>query len=252
MIANRNTLFWHFPDLYYFAKDRQSRFIAANPAFLEMAGAKSEEALLGKTDYDIWLRFLAEKYVSDDQAVMATGRPLINKIELIIQSDRSTDWFATTKVPLFDPGGVLVGIEGVCRYLKKSGTPVKPVLEMSVVFDYVMENYSRKIEVPELAAMVSMSVKQLERKFKKEYGTLPMKYINRIRLDAACQLLVKTRLPISKVAMETGFYDSSHFANQFVKGMGLSPKEYREKHHDRTVPTLPELGPSQLPPAGDD
>ena len=246
-MVNRNTLFWHFPDLSYFVKDRQSRFVAANPAFLEMAGVKSEQALLGKTDYDIWLRFLAEKYVSDDRAVMDTGRPLINKIELIIQSDRSTDWFATTKVPLRDATGEIVGIEGVCRYLKKSGSPVKPVLEMSAVFDFVMEHYSRKIEVPELAAMVSMSVKQLERKFKKEYGTLPMKYINRIRLDAACQLLVKTRMPISKVAMETGFYDSSHFANQFVKSMGISPKEYREKHYDRKIPTLPDLDPSRLP-----
>ena len=107
-------------------------------------------------------------------------------------------------------------------------------------------HHAAPCEVPELAAMVSMSVKQLERKFKKEYGTLPMKYINRIRLDAACQLLVKTRLPISKVATETGFYDSSHFANQFVKNMGLSPKEYREKHLDHTLPKLPEIDPSRL------
>ena len=165
MNAHRNSLFWHFPDLYYFAKDRQSRFIAANPAFLEMAGVKGEEALLGKTDYDIWPHFLADKYVNDDRAVLSAGRSLINKIELIIQSDRSTDWFATTKVPLQGADGGIIGLEGVCRYLKKSGAPVKPVLEMSAVFDYVMEHYSRKIEVPELAAMVSMSVKQLERKF---------------------------------------------------------------------------------------
>ena len=241
MIPHKADLFLHFPDLVYFAKDKQGRFIAVNPAFLELIGAKSEAEILGKTDFDVWPRFLAENYVRDDKAVMASGHVLANKIELVIQTDRSTDWFATTKASLRNENGDIVGMEGISRYLKQSRTPLKPALEMSAVFTYIMENYHKKIEIPELAAMLSVSVKQFERKFKRDYGTGPMKYINRIRLDAACQLLVKTSLAISKIAMDSGFYDSSHFSNQFIKSIGLTPKNYREKHRRPEAPKLPEL-----------
>jgi PAS domain S-box-containing protein len=98
-------LMQHMPDLGYFAKDRQGRFIAVNPAFAEIAGAGSPERLLGKTDYDIWPHFLADHYLKDDAQVMKTGKPFVNKIELVIRQDRSTEWFATTKVPLPGPEG---------------------------------------------------------------------------------------------------------------------------------------------------
>ena len=78
--------------------------------------------------------------------------------------------------------------------------------------------------------MASLSLKQFERNFKQEYGEVPVSYIQRIRSEAARQLLVMTDLPIAKIARETGFYDGSHLSHQFRKYTGLSPKAYREKH----------------------
>lgn len=233
-------LLQHMPDLGYFAKDRQGRFIAVNTAFAEIAGESDPNRLLGKTDYDIWPHFLADHYLKDDAQVMKTGTPLVNKIELVIRQDRSTEWFATTKVPLAGPGGPEVpegeaaGIEGICRYLKKAKTPDEKTLRMPAVMAYIMEHYAERIEIPALAAMVSLSVKQFERKFKQEYAEVPVKYIQRIRLDAARQLLAMTHLTIAQVSRETGFYDSSHFSNQFCKYTGYTPKVFRQKHFKAT------------------
>lgn len=226
-------LFRHLSDLAWFAKDRQGRFIGANAGFLEMSGVKTEAQLLGKSDFEIWPRFLAEHYVKDDARVMDTSQPVSNRIELVLRKDRSTDWFATTKVPLIDAAGNVLGLEGVCRYLKKGKAPVEPVLEMQPVIDHIMENYARKLDVPALAAMASLSVKQFERRFKKEYGAVPIQFIQRIRLDAARQLLAGTRLTIAQISRETGFYDSSHFSHQFQKYTGLAPMAFRQAHGRR-------------------
>jgi transcriptional regulator GlxA family with amidase domain len=161
---------------------------------------------------------------------MATGIPLINKVELVLRRDRSADWFATTKVPLVDAGGAVIGIEGICRHLKKAKVPAKAPLAFPDVLEYIMEYYHEKIDVPDLAAMASLSVKQFERRFKREYGMLPARYIQRIRLDAACQLLAVTDFPVARIGTETGFYDNSHFSRLFARYTGLSPKAFREKH----------------------
>lgn len=224
------TLMQHMPDLGYFAKDRAGRFIAVNLAFAEIAGTEKPEGLLGKTDHDIWPRFLADHYLQDDDRVIRTGAPMVNKIELVIRHDRSTEWFATTKVPLAGPAGEVAGVEGVCRYLKKAKTPDEKALRMPAVMAHIMEHYAERIEIPALAAMASLSVKQFERKFKQEFAEVPVKYIQRIRLDAACQLLAMTRLTIAQVGRETGFYDSSHFSNQFSRYTGETPKAFRKKH----------------------
>lgn len=229
-IPGAHALLRHLPDIGYFAKDRQGRFIAANASFLAMTGCKTEAQLLGRTDFDFWPRFLAEYYVKDDARVMESAAPLVNKVELILRRGRSSDWFATTKVPLLGQSGEVTGVEGICRYLRKARAPAEPVLTLSPAIDHIMEHYARKIDVPALAAMVSLSVKQFERRFKREYGAVPVQYILRIRLDAARQLLAGTRLSIAQIGRETGFYDNSHFTHQFHKYTGFSPKAFREKH----------------------
>ncbi len=226
----RQALLRHQPDLCYFAKDLKGRFIAANAGFVAMIGLKTEGQVLAKTDFQVWPGFLAEQYTKDDAMVIASGAPLVNKVELVLRRDRTASWFATTKAPLRDPGGAIVGIEGLCRHLKKAKEPPEKSLRMPAVIGHIMDNYAGKIDIPALAALEYLSVKQFERRFKQEYGMVPVKYIQRIRLDAARQLLAVTRLPIARIGREAGFYDGSHFSHQFTKYTGLSPKAFREKH----------------------
>ncbi len=220
----------YLTDLAYFSKDRQGRFLTVNSAFIEIAGLRTEWDIIGKTDFDIWPRFLAEHYVKDDARVLELGLPSVNRVELVLGRDRVSDWFTTTKVPVMNASGEVSGLEGVCRYFKKGNAPQEPSKLMTSVIEFIMQNYPHKIDIPALANMVSLSVKQFERNFKQKYGEVPVRYIQRIRLDASRQLLVMTQLPIAQISRETGFYDSSHFAHQFLKYTGLTPKAYREKH----------------------
>src|SRR5882762_3441441 len=89
----------YLPDTYFFAKDREGRFVAANACFVNGCGFKEESELIGKTDLDVWPHHLAEGYRSDDRRVMQSGKPIINKLELSKNPKGGSDWFCTTKIP---------------------------------------------------------------------------------------------------------------------------------------------------------
>jgi two-component system cell cycle sensor histidine kinase/response regulator CckA len=94
-------------------KDVDGRFLAVNKVFAEACGQSSPEALVGKTDLDVWPRELAEAYRADDAAVMASGRQ--KAVEEPIASVDGTRWFETYKSPVYAPDGSIVGTTGVAR-----------------------------------------------------------------------------------------------------------------------------------------
>lgn len=99
------------PDTMY-VKDREGRFAMVNQAVAEMLGVASPDALIGKTDFDLFPPELATQYDRDDRAIMESGVPLLNKEEPVIHADGSSHWISTTKVPLHDLEGRVVGLVG--------------------------------------------------------------------------------------------------------------------------------------------
>ncbi len=108
------TLIDNLPDLIY-VKDAESRFITGNTAVAHLMGGMRPEDLVGKADADFYPRELASKFRADEEAVMRSGEPLINRIENVIGADGETRWFSTSKVPVRDGDGKVTGIVGVGR-----------------------------------------------------------------------------------------------------------------------------------------
>ncbi|RME18764.1 MAG: PAS domain S-box protein, partial [Candidatus Zixiibacteriota bacterium] len=107
------TLIDNLPDTVYI-KDAQSRFIAGNKTVARKMGAASPEELIGKTDYDFYDKVYADEYFADEQEIIRTGVPLINKEETNFDARTGNKrWLLTTKVPLFDKDGNPTAIIGV-------------------------------------------------------------------------------------------------------------------------------------------
>jgi transcriptional regulator GlxA family with amidase domain len=125
------------------------------------------------------------------------------------------------------------------RDYQKSGEVLQPLSDMQKVVDHIFENYEQKISLNELADCACLSVSQLIRNFKKVFRATPQQFLLKVRLDAACQMLVSTDLTISQIAQRTGFYDHSHFAKQFTENKQMSPKRYRKRYieHAHHIPT---------------
>ena len=104
----------NMPDLIY-VKDDESRFVLANRALAQLMGAKNPEDLLGKTDFDYFPKELATAYYSDEQAILQTGLPLLNQEERSVDAEGNAKWLSTSKVPLRDRQGEVLGIIGIGR-----------------------------------------------------------------------------------------------------------------------------------------
>jgi PAS domain S-box-containing protein len=103
----------NIPDSIYF-KDEKSRFIKVNKAKAEHSNVTPDK-MIGKTDYEFLHEKDAEAIHVDDNIVMETGQPIINKIEKLTGGDEKTRWISVTKVPRFDPEGNIIGTMGISR-----------------------------------------------------------------------------------------------------------------------------------------
>lgn len=109
------TLIDNIPDSI-FVKDSESRFLINNTAHLHCLGVTTQAEALGKTDFDIFPRELADQFYADEQKVLRLGRPLYNKEEHIVdQLTGNPRWLWTSKIPLFDAAGQVKGLVGISR-----------------------------------------------------------------------------------------------------------------------------------------
>jgi two-component system sensor histidine kinase/response regulator len=108
------TLMDNLPD-YIFVKDTHSRFLTTNVAHLRVLKADSLDEVIGKTDFDFFPRELAERYYADEQAIIASGAPLLEREEYTFDPSGGKQWLLTTKVPLRDGSGGVVGLVGMCH-----------------------------------------------------------------------------------------------------------------------------------------
>jgi len=104
----------NIPEFMY-VKDIDSRFVVANPHLAHAVGVKSTEELLGKTDHDFYPPELANAFYEDEQNVIRTGKPLYNREEKGVDSEGNQIDILTTKVPIRDSEGQVIGIAGVGR-----------------------------------------------------------------------------------------------------------------------------------------
>jgi len=98
---------------FVFWKDTNSVYLGCNRLFAENAGLSSPEKIIGLGDLDLpWRDTEAESYRADDQSVIKTGRPKINYEETQLTADGHTMAVRTSKIPLVDSKGAIVGVLG--------------------------------------------------------------------------------------------------------------------------------------------
>ena len=85
-----------------------------------------------------------------------------------------------------------------------------------------------------LITLPVMSLRNFARVFKRETGTTPAHFLERIRLEAAVKRLEETGLALETIARECGFQSAEHFRLAFVRCFGISPAQYRDRFRPGT------------------
>jgi PAS domain S-box-containing protein len=109
-----HTLMDNVPHSIYF-KDQSSRFIRINQALARLFDLDDPLQAVGKTDADFFGPEHAQQALSDEQAIIRSGQPLVDREEKEVWPDGRVTWALTTKMPLRDPGGRIVGTFGISR-----------------------------------------------------------------------------------------------------------------------------------------
>ena len=94
---------------------------------------------------------------------------------------------------------------------------------------YITEHLNENMSISEIADAVYLNPQYFMRLFKKETGKSVLEFITESRLNNAKNLLIKTNLPITEVALNVGYDNFSYFSKMFKRNTGVSPSEYRKK-----------------------
>lgn len=229
-------LFDYLEDTPLWLKDEAGHYEWVNVSFLLNFGVKTRAEIIGRTDYDICSEVLANQYRIDDERVLQ-GERVLGRVELVGRFDHTVRWCVTSKVPIRDVKGRIVGTAGVTRPLGEMapGTPAAPSdSPLSVAIRFISQHYADRITNEDLAKACGLSVRAFERQFQAAYNTSPHDYLRQLRVRMSCSALVFSRRSLAEVATEFGFADQSHFTKEFRRIMTETPRAYRTRFQQRS------------------
>ena len=113
-----NAFLHNVPDHVYF-KDLESRFITASTSQMNALGCSTQSALRGRTDFDFFNPEHATRAYEDEQRIIRTGQPMLGKLENETWPDGRVTWVLTSKLPLRNERGEIIGTFGVSKDVTK-------------------------------------------------------------------------------------------------------------------------------------
>lgn len=218
------------PDIAFFVKDTEARYVLANLTLAQRCGFRDKHALLGKTAEQVFPARFGRIYTVQDKSVLALGRKIIDQLELHLYPGRRAGWCLTCKLPLFGPDGNIAGIAGISRDLHAPEATHPAYSRLAAAVRHIQDNYAQPLQLSQLARIADMSIAQIERYFHKIFHLTPRQVLLKARLDAASTLLAGDT-SITEIAAACGYHDHSAFTRQFKATVSITPSEYRTLLH---------------------
>ncbi len=175
-------------------------------------------------------KFIARAMVLSERGIQIVGQTLNEVSELMLQLpylksfDRMLHFFKLMDII----GRSETNIQLASReYLKMRFTTGNK--RIAVIHEFLMNNYREQIDLKRLAELVNMAEGSLCRFFRTNMGKTIFEYLNQLKVELACKMLMDKDLNIFEVCLDSGFNNLSHFNKQFKKIHGLPPSEYRHR-----------------------
>ena len=222
-------LFDHIPDTVFFLKDSSGRYLAVNQSLVERCGLREKSQLIGRHVRDVFPRDLAARYAAQDETVLRTGRPIIDRLELHWYARGKSGWCLTTKLPLRDGAGHIIGLAGISRDLRAPGDRESIPASLASTLEFLEAHFDDNLSPASLAKHAGLSPIRFARLIKRIFRITPSQLITQTRLAAASRLLLETSRPVSEIAHACGFYDHSAFSRAFRSAAGATPIEFRKR-----------------------
>ncbi len=104
---------------------------------------------------------------------------------------------------------------------------------IGTVINFIVENYSKQLSMRELARQIDMSERMFTRFFRTATGNSFTDFVNRLRVNKACQLLMETERYVTNICYDAGFNNVANFNRRFLELKGMTPKQFRQQASGR-------------------
>lgn len=221
-------LFAALPDVLFCVKDRSHRYVFVNSAFVSATSADSISQVIGRRATEVFPPMLAAGYEQQDDEILARGRPVEDRLEMITRADGGTGWYVSQKVPVRSSAGEIIALAGMSRDLGQQAVDGQELGGLAEALDTIHNEFCQPIRVEALAKQSGFSWSQFQRRVTAITGLPPRRLITKLRIEECARLLRTTELPLAEIAAATGFYDQSAMSRHFRDLTGLSPGAYRQ------------------------
>ncbi len=220
-------LFDQVPDMAFFIKNCEGRYTSVNASLVEQHGLHHKSQVLGQRPSDICPGDFGRIPAQQDAAVLRTGRPLIDHLEMQWHRPHDPVWCLTTKLPMLDSHGAVVGLIGFSRDVRATVEPHEIPNDFARALEEFEQSLSSDVTPAWLARRSKLSAQRLARLTKRLFGLTPSQFITKSRIAAASRLLRDADHSVAEIAHTCGFYDHSAFTRAFRSATGMTPSEFR-------------------------
>ena len=220
-------LFDHAPDMAFFVKDAAGRYVAVNESLVKRHGLRHKAQVIGRRPCEFCAGDFGRIPSEQDAEVLRTGRPLLDHLEQQWYVPRKPVWCLTTKLPLLDAKGNVIGLIGFSRDVRAPVNPRDIPPDLAGALESFEKNLAEPISPSGLARRAKLAPAKFARLIRRFFDLTPSQFITRTRLEVASRLLRESNRPVADIAQECGFYDHSAFSRAFRAAMGVTPGDFR-------------------------
>jgi AraC-like DNA-binding protein len=226
------------PGAMFMIKNLDSRYVFMSRALKEAIHLAPDFDVVGKSDFDLFPRIIAESYRQNDLLVFDNNRPLIKEIHATSFFDHPSSWAWSSKYPLHDSKGKIIGLITINEKYNDVAGHDHELNRLLPAIDHVRHHYAGRITIADLARRCAFSETHFMRVFKQRMKMTPYAFVEQVRMFHAIDALRRTATSVAEIAIDCGFYDPSSFVKRFKRFTGLTPLAYRRQQQDRTRPAL--------------
>ena len=205
-------------------------FLLASTGLLD--GKKCATHWLAENDFKMMfpnVKLVTQKIITDEQGIYSSGGAFsyLNLILYLIEKYAGRE-MAVLSAKVF---AIELDRESQLSFTVFQGQKGHEDESIKIVQKFIEENFHEKITIDQLASMLAIGRRNLERRFKKATSNTIAEYIQRVKIEAAKISLESSRENVNEVMYKVGYADNKAFRTTFKRLTGLSPIQYRSKYH---------------------
>ncbi len=225
------------PGAMFMIKNCESRYIYMSRALSEAIHVVRSEEVVGKTDFDLFPRIIAEHFRQNDLLVIRDGRTLVNEIHATALLSGPTKWFLSSKFPLRNRANEIIGLLTINETYSQMIGHDSELDQLLPAIEHITLRFAEKINIADLAGLCGLSQSHFMRIFKRRIEMTAYAFLEQVRMHHAIHAVKHSRDSIASIAHGCGFYDHSSFVKRFRKVSGTTPLKYRRDYQSQFTQT---------------